>query len=383
MKKILVIHNRYQNIGGEDVAVENEVEVLNKYFEVETLYFKNDNLITPHQIKSFVTNRNSKSIDIVKNKIKSFDPDIVYVHNTWFKASLGILDLLSDMNIKTLIKVHNFRYHCTGTFSGLKHLDGNEFCNACGYKPKFFNFFNKYFSESFFKSVLVLIYGKKYLKIIKSKKINLLVLTEFHKNYIRKIGGFNSSIYVHPNPINLLLKRINEEKENTILYAGRVSHEKGVDKLIESFINARLEEITLKIAGEGPLLNELKKKYENNPEVIFLGVLKNIEVIELINKSIAIVSATRLYEGQPTLLCEASIMGVPSIFPKSGGISEFFPKNYLLSYNQFDYKDLEEKLRFISEKSKLEVIGLENKDYIFNYLNEKKLIDSFNIIIDG
>jgi hypothetical protein len=95
------------------------------------------------------------------------------------------------------------------------------------------------------------------------------------------------------------------------------------------------------------------------------------------------VSATRLYEGQPTLLCEASIMGVPSIFPKSGGISEFFPKNYLLSYNQFDYKDLEEKLRFISKKSKLEVIGLENKDYIFNYLNEKKLIDSFNIIIDG
>ena len=76
-------------------------------------------------------------------------------------------------------------------------------------------------------------------------------------------------------------------------------------------------------------------------------------------------------------------MGVPSIFPKSGGISEFFPKNYLLSYNQFDYKDLEEKLRFISKKSKLEVIGLENKDYIFNYLNEKKLIDSFNIIIDG
>ena len=167
------------------------------------------------------------------------------------------------------------------------------------------------------------------------------------------------------------------------LYAGRVSYEKGVDKLIEAFINARLEEITLKIAGEGPLLNELKKKYENNPKVIFLGVLKNIEVLELINKSIAIVSATRLYEGQPTLLCEASIMGVPSIFPKSGGISEFFPKNYLLSYNQFDYKDLEEKLRFISKKSKLEVIGLENKDYIFNYLNEKKLIDSFNIIIDG
>ena len=30
-------------------------------------------------------------------------------------------------------------------------------------------------------------------------------------------------------------------KEDSILYAGRVSHEKGVDKLIESFLKAKLE----------------------------------------------------------------------------------------------------------------------------------------------
>ena len=78
-----------------------------------------------------------------------------------------------------------------------------------------------------------------------------------------------------------------------------------------------------------------------------------------------------------------SSLGVPSIFPKSGGIEEFFPDNYILSFNQFDYKDLENKLKFISNTSQLEKIGNENKSYIFNYLNEKKLIDSFNRIIDG
>ena len=98
---------------------------------------------------------------------------------------------------------------------------------------------------------------------------------------------------------------------------------------------------------------------------------------------LAVVTATRLYEGQPTLLCEASSLGVPSIFPKSGGIEEFFPDNYILSFNQFDYEDLENKLKFISNTSQLEKIGNENKNYIFSYLNEKKLIDSFNRIIDG
>ena len=34
MKKILIVHNKYQNIGGEDIAVENEIEILKKYYKV-------------------------------------------------------------------------------------------------------------------------------------------------------------------------------------------------------------------------------------------------------------------------------------------------------------------------------------------------------------
>ena len=62
--------------------------------------------------------------------------------------------------------------------------------------------------------------------------------------------------------------------------------------------------------------------------------------MQIISKSIAVVTATKLYEGQPTLLCEASGLGVPSIFPDTGGIFEFFPKNYPLSFKKFDHLDL-------------------------------------------
>ena len=41
MKKILIIHTKYRNLGGEDIAVENEVSILSKYFEIETLYYDN------------------------------------------------------------------------------------------------------------------------------------------------------------------------------------------------------------------------------------------------------------------------------------------------------------------------------------------------------
>ena len=40
-KKILVLHNRYQIRGGEDVVMEKEVELFSRYFEVATLFFSN------------------------------------------------------------------------------------------------------------------------------------------------------------------------------------------------------------------------------------------------------------------------------------------------------------------------------------------------------
>ena len=42
MKKILVIHNKYRHIGGEDIAVDNEISLLRNYFRVSELYFEND-----------------------------------------------------------------------------------------------------------------------------------------------------------------------------------------------------------------------------------------------------------------------------------------------------------------------------------------------------
>ena len=39
--KILVLHNRYQIRGGEDVVMEKEIELFSRYFEVETLFFSN------------------------------------------------------------------------------------------------------------------------------------------------------------------------------------------------------------------------------------------------------------------------------------------------------------------------------------------------------
>ena len=124
---------------------------------------------------------------------------------------------------------------------------------------------------------------------------------------------------------------------NYIVYAGRVSKEKGLEELIDSFLNSN-SEMLLKIIGDGPLLKNLKEKYKVE-NIEFLGGLENNETIKIISNSRAVVSATKLYEGQPTLLCEASALGIASIFPKTGGIPEFSPKIMTLVFNNTTIKN--------------------------------------------
>ena len=152
MKKILIIHTRYMNIGGEDIAVDNEVNLLNKNYEVRFLSFKNDLSNIFSLLLSFILNSNFQSNKKLKNVIKEFKPDVAYIHNTWFKGSLGLFKILKKNNIKTVIKLHNFRYFCTKTFSARNHLMGEDFCIACGMENVNFLNLNKYFKESIFKS---------------------------------------------------------------------------------------------------------------------------------------------------------------------------------------------------------------------------------------
>lgn len=379
--KILIVHNKYSQLGGEDVAVDNEIELLSDYFNVETIFFKNEIKSYLSQFIYFIRNNNKTSVSELEKKIKEFQPDIAYVHNTWFKASLAIFNVLRKHNIKTLVKLHNFRYDCTRFFLKHNHLKTDHTCPKCGMINKRSSFFNKYFKESFLKSVFMIIYGKKYFKILNRYELKILVLTNFHKKYLTSLGIQSSKIYVSRNPIKMNNKKLDNSKKNYFVYSGRISEEKGVNELINAFLDSNIKDFGLKIVGDGPDLKKLKNKYSKN-NIEFLGLIPNKESLKIIENSIAVITATKLYEGQPMLLCEASSLGVPSIFPNFGGISEFFPENNQLAFEQFNYGDLLKKINMFCDSDFINKAGVENKNYIEDKLNSKNLVEQFKSIIN-
>ena len=379
MKKILVIHNSYKNTGGEDIAVENEILFLKKYFEVETLFFSNIEGKSFNLIKSLIFSNNKKSNKLLSEKIKDFQPDIAYVHNTWFVASLGIFNILKNEKIKTYVKLHNFRYFCTRSFFSINHYEGKQMCEACGGRNNKFRILNKYYDDSFFKSIAISLYGSKFFRLLKNHDMKILVLTQFHKNFLKDLGISEEKIYVYPNFINIPVDNQNRN-ESYIVYAGRISEEKGIKELINVFSSMGNLNLKLKIIGEGPLLDEIVHNNQNK-EIEIIGVLDNRKVLDIISKSSGVVITTKMFEGQPTLLCEASALGVPSIFPETGGISEFFPDNYPLAYEQFNYEELEGQIKKLNDLDFVKNVGNSNKDYIKNLLNEEQLYEDLKKIL--
>ena len=274
MKKILIVHNKYRFKGGEDIAVENEIKLLKLKYEIRLLSFQNDSKNLFFTMLSFLTNRNYKSGKIFKNVFNEFNPDLVYVHNTWFKASLFIFNILKKMDIPVILKLHNFRYNCSRYLLKKNNINKNEFCTACGMKNDG-GIFNKYFQESFLKSIFLIRYGKLYFDVLRKNNLKIFVLTNFHKIFLENLDIPENKIKVFPNYIEALDKtNINNDK-NFILYAGRISEEKGVEELIKQYLKLSEPIFSLKIAGEGPLLKSLMGKYKReNIEFLEKSVMK-------------------------------------------------------------------------------------------------------------
>ncbi len=113
----------------------------------------------------------------------------------------------------------------------------------------------------------------------------------------------------------------------TFLYVGRISRDKNLEVLAESFVRLaeRRHDVDLALVGEGPLLAELRAKYRH-PRMAFTGYLQG----ELLSRAYASADVFVFPSRTETFgdaVLEAQASGLPAIVSDTGGPREIVERH--------------------------------------------------------
>src|SRR5262249_17404487 len=113
--RVLVLHNRYQQVGGEDQVMQNEVSLLrSRGNEVEVLEEDNDGIgSTLTRIEAAVGSIYSRrSRRRVRDRLQAFEPHVVHVHNFFPRLSPSIYFAAKNAGVPVVQTLHNYRVLC-------------------------------------------------------------------------------------------------------------------------------------------------------------------------------------------------------------------------------------------------------------------------------
>ena len=127
--RILVVHNRYQQPGGEDAVVEAEVNLLRRRgHSVETYIRDNDELNEMSRLGALAENLWSRRTwnDVAK-LTRTFRPDVIHVHNTFAMVSSSVYWAAARAVVPVVQTLHNFRLMCVQAM----FLKDGKVCEKC------------------------------------------------------------------------------------------------------------------------------------------------------------------------------------------------------------------------------------------------------------
>ncbi len=327
--RILFIHNRYRQPGGEDTAVDLEMQLLQQRgHEVQLLRFDNETKagILAAVEAAIQTVYNKSSADAVKEAILSFQPQVIHVHNFFFKASPSVFYAAHQMSIPVVMTLHNYRLICC---NGLLLRAGKP-CELCTRQAfPFSGIRYRCYRQSVTGSAVVTAMAGIHKKAgtWKNRINRFIVLNEFAKNKLlhSSLQLPESAFLVKPNFVHDTGTGASN-RESFYLFAGRMAKEKGVTVVARAF--AELKHIRLIIAGTGPDEEALKTEYRQYPNINFIGTQSRAAIIELMKKSRALVFPSVWYEGLPFVILEAFSTGTPVLASAIGSMAEMIRDGY-------------------------------------------------------
>lgn len=307
----------------------------------------------------------------IASLLKKFQPDVVHLNNFAHQISPSILDEIKKYDIPVLMTMRDYKMVCP-TYSMLCQ---GEICEKCMGGRFYHCGLDRCTKGSVFKSLVNVAEMYLHHKILHIyDKIDLYISpSRFLQGKVQEMGLRGEVEYL-PNCVDISgFAPAYDWAENSIVYVGRLSHEKGVGTLINAV--KTIPDVRLKIIGDGPLKTELEEKIrtEHIGNVGFLGYRTGDDLHDEIRKAMFLVIPSEWYENNPRTVIEAFALGKPAVGARIGGIPELVRDwETGLTYVSGDAEDLRQKFVLLLEhKDKIPEMGRNARDYVARELNSE------------
>ncbi len=319
--RILLVHNHYQQSGGEDTVFEAEKALLERHgHEVVTFVEDNARLKGVNPLKVAVNAIWSRDAQRnIRKWIEQTRPDVVHFHNTFLRISPAAYYVVKEMGLPVVQTLHNYRLICPGS---LLMRDGHV-CEDCLRKivpwpGVVHGCWRNSRSGTIVVAAMLTFHNMR--RTWESQVDVYIVFTEFARKKFIQGGLPAGKIVVKPNFVHTD-PGDGEHKGNFALFVGRLSAEKGIRTMLSAW--RLLKSVPLKIVGDGPLMAEVKELIERERLAIeILGRRPREEVFSLMRRASFLVFPSEWYEGFPMTIAEAFACGLPVVASRLGAMAE-------------------------------------------------------------
>jgi glycosyltransferase involved in cell wall biosynthesis len=350
--KVYQIYNEQRSqLSGERAVVDATMQLLTQNGHESRLIMKSSRDLEGSLIKrasafwsgiyNFVANYEMSHL------LKEDRPDVVHVHSVYPMFSPSVLVACRQAGVPVVMTVHNHSLTCPTSF----HLYKGRICEDCvgGHE---YHCVLKNCRNNILESCAYALRGSV-ARICRwfPENVNvLIVLTPFGKGRLLQAGFREDQIAVVPNPTSVADTAARLSSGEHVGFAGRVSPEKGVDIFLAAA--ARMPNIPFKVAGDGPVLSEMRARAPSNVE--FLGRLGVDDLLAFYRKSRMLVAPSLWFEPFGMVVVDAMALGVPVVASRIGGLPYLVEDGVNGSmFNPGDPEDLVQKVRRLWEDPQL------------------------------
>ena len=327
--RILLVHNYYEQAGGESGVFENLLRLLKRVGQDVEVYSRHNSEILNFNLKNKASMAmgaffSLRSWSELKTLIRRRRPAVALVQNVFPLISPSVYYALRSEGVPIVQLVYNYRFVCPDA----QLFSLGEICERCVLGNHWHAVARKCYRDSHSLSAWYAANLKLHRVMGTFSRNNDLFIIPDHFLGTRLIkGGIPAhKIRRNVNPFFVEDYQPCYEPGEFILYVGRLVRQKGVFTLVHAIAHSSSDGPPLYIVGDGESRGELEKLVRNLKlanRVKLLGPRWGKDVQWLIARSRFVVIPSEWYDNLPLVLCQAYATAKPVIASAINGIPEY------------------------------------------------------------